>query len=43
MDTKNENQVNEEIIDKLIKIEDSLNTAEEKAKQKKLVKEKNNE
>lgn len=43
MDNRNENQVNEEILDKLIKIENSLNQAEEKAKEKKLVKEQKND
>ena len=42
MDNKNENQVNEEILAKLIKIENSLIAAEEKAKEKKLVKEQKN-
>lgn len=42
MDNRNENQVNEEILDKLIKIENSLTQAEEKAKEKKLVKEQKN-
>lgn len=43
MDNKNQNQVNEEILDKLIKIENSLIQAEEKAKEKKLVKEPKND
>lgn len=42
MDNRNENQVNEEILDKLIKIENSLTQAEEKVKEKKLVKEQKN-
>ena len=42
MDNRNENQVNEEILTKLIKIENSLTQAEEQAKEKKLVKEQKN-
>ena len=42
MDNRNTNQVNEEILDKLIKIDNSITQALEKAKEKKLVKEQKN-
>ena len=42
MEDNNKKQINDEILNKLIKIEKSLIQAEEKAKEKKLVKEQKN-
>lgn len=42
MEDNNKKQINDEILNKLIKIENSLIQAEEKAKEKKLVKEQKN-